>query len=502
MKYKFLYLLIPIFFFGYFGFVKADSYIMAGSGGVANASIDVGDFAGGYCVLGAYDGISNQNQNYMIRTNDFYFTSTGFLDEIVIGGGIASSTSGSGTVYIELLAGSGTSVLDYATTSIQNLINPLGVNAMSFYFLNNYEITNLAQAYQIRIRASQYDKFDVATVNPYNATSSRLRRNRNNAQGCDYEEQGSGLKFTIFGTSGSYSNGGSLSGKDSIEIRYPVDNSTTSAFFNNWILMLSMATTTYASSSSYYNVVVETYSSLSDLQTDPDFAKMYSNLAVNHAIINTDCSFYSCETGSQELKIPSDLNLIRNRTYYSIAKLFYRDSLGSNTFVAYSPYITFHTGVLTLEQTMYDPIYGYEGTSTDVMDTCTWSLSPANWVNCGIVGLQKFASFMIMPHELSLRPVNSAINNFKNVPPFKMMFDFNAMAQRYASSSVGTNDLKFISINANGSVAAISVLTSSSVISVLGSSGRNLWFEFQKYLAWAVVMFLAVFMVIKRNRSK
>lgn len=134
------------------------------------------------------------------------------------------------------------------------------------------------------------------------------------------------------------------------------------------------------------------------------------------------------------------------------------------------------------------------GTSTDCYGTVDASSTFAS------VAMKNFTCFFFVP-TTGLTWFNQRLNNFQNTFPFSLLFGFNSLIQSELANATSTiSNLVFPSLTATGTPTVITVFTSSTLANVIGSSAKTLWFDFQKYLAWVIMGWLAVKMMLHKKK--
>lgn len=272
---------------------------------------------------------------------------------------------------------------------------------------------------------------------------------------------------------------------DSINLTYP-NSSSTSAYFNNWTADITYSHLTYSTSTDYYFAWVYVSETSST-----NINGILENSILQGSIL-TDCD-YSLSTGcdinqQSTIQIPNTLAMKQNTDYFAQGSLVYStpaDRLG--TLVATSSIIQFSTNGLTLEDTIYDPLYGYNATSTDIEDECTLSLNPNNLFNCASNFVNRTTTFLFVPSSGIWNLAKNQITSFQNVFPFNIIYGIsNALTASLTEAQTEEGSTLTLSFPAVGSLTGFSLdLLSPTMLSDhIGSSTADMYFTLQANVIW------------------
>lgn len=402
---------------------------------------------------------------------EFYATSTFALDSIVLDACPANSPVDQMRVKIANSTSSSATIIATSTPlTVSDTCD--GVTDTTFQFANE-AITGGANYWIILERTGSLDDTNYWNAKGY-AGAGYGNRLGNSASGGFTAIAGTG-PFEVY--QGVPTN--------AITISYPSTATSTSVFFANWTTNLTMTTSTTATSTYWYSVVIYTanssstlsYSTLSELNQAG--AKVQGN-------IQTDCDFYACTTDGvsylQTLPVPNYMNLEQDTAFYAKALLLFYEG-GTTSIVAESDIYAFNTNNASIADTIYNPIYGYNATSTDSQYECTWSTSPANWVNCLVNGVQKSAEFLLTPHDLSMSVFKGAFASFKTTFPFVLFYQYTDAVQSAITSAEGNsgNYDMVLSLPGHGSAT---LLTSSTLENAIGTENKDLVFTIIETVLW------------------
>lgn len=95
---------------------------------------------------------------------------------------------------------------------------------------------------------------------------------------------------------------------------------------------------------------------------------------------------------------------------------------------------------------------------------------------------------------------NRQFSTFQHAFPFSVFFQFESIVQAQLSGFSSNGVLYFPVVFSNGVSSTIPIFTSSSLQSVIGVDAKNIWFDFQKYLAWAVAGWLMIKLMLHKHK--
>lgn len=129
-------------------------------------------------------------------------------------------------------------------------------------------------------------------------------------------------------------------------------------------------------------------------------------------------------------------------------------------------------------------------------DTAFFSSSTIASIGCYIKeAAVDTLNFLIIPDSAGgLTFLNNQFTEFQNTFPFSLFFNFNEIVE-LAIDSWETDGSTFqfpVVLRVNLASTTIPLLSSSSIVNIVGQESVNLLFEFQKYLAWVFVGYLAI----------
>lgn len=112
---------------------------------------------------------------------------------------------------------------------------------------------------------------------------------------------------------------------------------------------------------------------------------------------------------------------------------------------------------------------------------------------------REILNFMFVPGTASRNAFSGSFGVLSSAFPFSLFFNVNDLIQsKINTGDFSTNQALKIPIQVNQYSSTTINITSSTFTNVVGAETMNLWFEFQKYLAWAIVMFLIFMILFKR----
>jgi len=429
-----------------------------------------------------------------------HFTTAYFLNNPSIGTYIVSSTRTSG-------AGGGIAHVAGVWNGIDTSFSP------SFKKLLNNGTTSFNSSSSldwIGINSYSYGAADCSGFQPTDSVGSTyvLRKQSAATYQCLYDSSGSaslaatttvtignvpsgtGLLFSLHNNAG----GGGIT--PVLNFIWPNSDPITPDF-NNWVVSLTNIPTSttgilkvwYSQSSTTFNI-----SDSINVNSSSSFSQLliHKSVLLNPIIaLNQSSTWYAYlqfNYATSSVVTSSQISFTVNPNFFSIQQT--SSSIAAGLFQKFSP----------LNASGSAESLGLWGISTSTLVGSSYTCQGLTDLgNCALYILTSFGNFLFQPSTFSQSYIQSGVTSLQSVFPFSLVFNsLNTINATLTANTTSSPELVWaFSASASGSTTSVSLL-SSSTASLTFKDNASIFFNFQKYLMYALTI-LALFTIVHQK---